>query len=203
MTSIYIIGSLANPEIPRIAAKLREEGFDAFDQWHAVGPEGDKWWQEHFKAKGYNLAQSLKMDFVQTAFNFDKKHLDRCEAAVLVLPAGKSGHLELGYCIGRGKPGFILMEGDPDRYDLMYGFATLCYSMEDLIDALNTPAGFMDQECFTYRRIPPPDTPHAIGCLGVGCIGDCWSCGGSRSLAHCAGCGWLFENHLEDGSCPK
>lgn len=136
MTSIYIIGSLANPEIPKVAAKLREADFDAFDQWHAVGPEGDRFWQEHFKAKGYNLAQALKMDFVQTAFNFDKKHLDRCEAAVLVLPAGKSGHLELGYVIGSGKPGFILMEGDPERYDLMYGFATLCYSMEELISAL-------------------------------------------------------------------
>lgn len=138
MTSVYVIGSLANLEIPTVAVRLREAGFDAFDQWHAVGPDGDRYWQEHFKAKGYNLATALKMDFVATAFNFDKKHLDRCEVAVLVLPAGRSGHLEMGYVIGQGKPGFILMNGDPDRYDLMYGFATLCYSIEELIDVLRT-----------------------------------------------------------------
>ena len=43
---------------------------------------------------------------------------------MLVLPAGKSGHLELGYVIGRGKPGYILMDGEPERVDIMHSFAT-------------------------------------------------------------------------------
>ena len=36
-------------------------------------------------------------------FNFDKSHLDRCDAAVLALPGGKSAHLELGHMTGKWK----------------------------------------------------------------------------------------------------
>lgn len=68
-------------------------------------------------------------------FEFDKKHLDRCDCAVLVLPAGKSGHLELGYVIGRGKPGYILMDGEPERVDIMHSFATKVFmNQEEMIE---------------------------------------------------------------------
>ena len=43
---------------------------------------------------------------------------------MLMLPAGKSGHLELGWALGQGKPGFILLDADPERYDVVYRFAT-------------------------------------------------------------------------------
>lgn len=134
---IYLIGSLSNDKIPDIENKLRENGYDAFAQWFAAGPDADSWWKKYFGNKGYTLAQMLKMAFVQTAFNFDKKHLDAAAAAVLILPAGKSGHLELGYMLGKGKPGFILLENEPDRVDLMYGLATgLAYSVEELCEQL-------------------------------------------------------------------
>lgn len=68
-------------------------------------------------------------------FEFDKEHLDRCDCAVLVLPAGKSGHLELGYVIGRGKPGYILMDGEPERVDIMHSFATKVFmNQEEMIE---------------------------------------------------------------------
>jgi len=39
---------------------------------------------------------------------------------VLMLPAGRSGHLELGQIMGDRKPGFILLDEDYDRWDVMY-----------------------------------------------------------------------------------
>ena len=57
--------------------------------------------------------------------------------AVLVLPAGRSAHLELGWMLGRGKPGYILLDGKDDRYDVMYQFATgVVTSLIGLIEML-------------------------------------------------------------------
>ena len=37
MKSIYIIGSLRNKNIPLIGNKLREAGFEVFDDWFSPG----------------------------------------------------------------------------------------------------------------------------------------------------------------------
>jgi hypothetical protein len=54
---------------------------------------------------------------------YDKSHLDRADVAVLVSPAGKSAHLELGYIIGKGRPGIIYNAAEPDRWDVMALFS--------------------------------------------------------------------------------
>lgn len=120
--SIYLIGSLRNPEVPALAAYLRGQGLDVFDDWYAAGPEADDYWQKYEKARGRTFAQALEGYAAQHVFNFDRYHLDRCDAAVLLMPAGKSGHLELGYVAGLGKPTFILLDKEPERFDVMYAF---------------------------------------------------------------------------------
>jgi hypothetical protein len=51
--------------------------------------------------------------------------------------------LELGYTIGRGKPGFILFDQEPERYDVMYAFATdIFFSREKLIERLKVTGTF-------------------------------------------------------------
>jgi nucleoside 2-deoxyribosyltransferase len=124
MKSVYIIGSLRNPMIPKIEWRLHCAGFDAFADWYSAGEKADDHWQEYEKGKGHTFAQALDGYSARNVFRYDKSHLDRCHAAVLVLPAGKSGHLELGYFIGTGKPGYILLDKEPDRFDVMYRFAT-------------------------------------------------------------------------------
>lgn len=133
---IYLIGSLRNNLIPEIAIKIRNAGFDVFDDWYAPGPEADDYWKSYELVRGRNYLEALEGHAAKQIFDFDKKHLDAAAAAVLVLPCGKSGHLELGYTIGRGKPGFILLD-EPDRWDVMYQFATGLYvELETLIQAL-------------------------------------------------------------------
>jgi hypothetical protein len=136
MAKIYLIGSLRNPQIGAIAEKLRAVGHEVFDDWYAAGPEADDYWQKYEIAKGNNYKQGLQGYAAKHVYEFDKFHLDRNEVAVLALPAGKSAHLELGYVIGKGKPGYILLD-NPDRWDVMYQFANgVFYSVEELIEEL-------------------------------------------------------------------
>lgn len=131
MKSVYIIGSLRNESIPLIGNKLRAAGFDAFDDWYGAGPEADDKWRDYEQLRGRDHKTSLYGYAARHVFEFDKRHLDRCDLAVLVMPAGKSGHLELGYFVGTGKPGFIFFDRVPDRYDVMHQFATDVFHGED------------------------------------------------------------------------
>lgn len=138
MKTVYLIGSLRNAIVPEIAATLREKGFDAFDDWHAAGPEADDEWQKYEHKRGRSYQEALDSYHAYHVFDFDKHHIDRSDMGLLVLPAGKSGHLELGYLIGVGKPGFILLEeGQEDRFDVMYRFASyVSSSLPDIIKRL-------------------------------------------------------------------
>ena len=138
MKSIYIIGSLRNPQIQVLQSDLTDAGYDAFASWYCAGPEADDYWQAYEKARGLSFEQARRDYAAQHVFKYDRSHLDRCDYAVLAMPAGKSGHLELGYFIGKGKPGFILLDGEPDRWDAMYAFAhRVVTSVQQLIVTLD------------------------------------------------------------------
>lgn len=128
--SIYVIGSLRNEKIPEVGNALRSIGLDVFDDWYGAGPEADDYWKAYEQKRGRNYEEALEGYAVKNVFGFDKTHLDRVDAGLLVLPAGKSGHLELGYITGLGKPSFILVD-DADRWDAMYRFATKVFFSED------------------------------------------------------------------------
>jgi nucleoside 2-deoxyribosyltransferase len=128
---VYLIGSLRNPAIPVLAAALRSAGIqEVFDDWYAAGPEADDYWQKYEKAKGHDFATALDGHAAYHVFEYDRTHLDSSDAVVLVMPAGKSGHLEFGYAVGRGIPGFILLDGEPERFDVMYRFAQQVYTAD-------------------------------------------------------------------------
>jgi hypothetical protein len=53
-------------------------------------------------------------------FAFDKAALDWCDTCVLVLPSGRSAHLEAGYAAGQGKQVVVLLHEDRFEPELMY-----------------------------------------------------------------------------------
>ena len=129
---VYVIGSLRNPEIPKVSEVLRGHGLEVFDDWFAASPTADDAWKEYHEARGQGYMEALDGWAADSVYRFDKKHLDRSDAAVLVLPAGRSGHLELGYMIGQGMPSYILLDvsedtlanvGEDTRWDVMYMFS--------------------------------------------------------------------------------
>jgi len=133
---VYLIGSLRNPEVPKVANKIRSIGFDVFDDWFAAGPEADDKWRDYEKARGRTFTEALKGLAADHIFRFDLHHLDECDIAVLLMPAGKSGHIELGYAVGIGKIGYIVLD-NPERWDVMYKFAQGVFnSTEELLAEL-------------------------------------------------------------------
>ena len=137
MKKIYLIGSLRNSKVAELANELRPLGFDVFDDWISVGPKCDDEWQSYEKSRGRTFAEALAGHHARDVFEFDKRHLDSADIIVLVLPAGKSAHLELGYVAGLGKTTFILMGGEPERFDIMYLFADkVVMNKKELINEL-------------------------------------------------------------------
>lgn len=142
---VYLVGALKNRDIMDLAAELRGEEFDVFDDWLSPGEHADERWQEYEQRRGRTYAEALRGHHARHAFALDYAHLQESDAVVLVLPCGKSGHLELGWAAGAGKMTYVLLPGEPDRYDLMYLFADAVFTdQEDLIERLQ---GERDRRC--------------------------------------------------------
>jgi hypothetical protein len=132
---------LRNKEVPTIASSLRStlSEWEIFDDWYSAGPEADDYWKAYELLKGHGYIQALDGYAADHVFRFDKHHLDTSSAAILVLPAGRSGHLELGYMAGRGAYTAILLtpEYEAERFDVMYKFADrVTYSIDEIKDDL-------------------------------------------------------------------
>lgn len=138
---LYLIGSLRNQAVPELAAKVRENApeFEVFDDWYSAGPEADDYWKAYEKERGHTYNQALNGYAAKHVFEFDKHHLDTSTHAVLVLPAGKSGHMEITYAKwGAGCKTAILLEPNVEtRYDVMYQFVdTVLDNEEELYEWL-------------------------------------------------------------------
>ena len=161
---IYVMGSLRNPKVVDVTVELEQAGYEVFSEWYGTGPEADDFWQKYEKARGRSYMQALKGWAARNIFEFDKFHLDRCDAGILVYPAGKSAHIELGYLIGRGKPAYILLDGEPERYEVMANFATGVYL--DLKEIMNE---------FANLRRGPVDTQGTSEVVSCN-VDGCWVC---------------------------
>lgn len=131
---VYLIGSLRNPNVPQVAAQLRAAGYQVFDDWFAAGEHADDAWRDYERGRGHLLPEALKGEAAWHVYEFDKRWLDKADIGVLILPAGKSAHAELGYMRGQDKATFVLLDNDPDRYDVMYLlFTGVSTTVEDLL----------------------------------------------------------------------
>jgi len=133
---IYVASSWRNQRQPAVVAALRSAGHEVYDfrnprpgnngfHWSEIDPEWKGWSPEEFR-------RLLRHPIAEGGFRSDKEALHWADGCVLVMPCGRSSHLEAGYMIGQGKPTAILLsDGEPE---LMYKLATLCTSFEELFD---------------------------------------------------------------------
>ena len=71
-------------------------------------------------------------------FLFDRDALHWCDTLVLLLPCGKSAHLEAGYAMGQGKQTFVVLSDEGFEPELMYLLGdNICESVTDLFVALS------------------------------------------------------------------
>jgi hypothetical protein len=134
---IYLASSWKNRYQPAVVQDLRDHGFEVYDFRHpAPGDEGFHWseidpaWQS-WRPEQYQSA--LQHPLAQVGFAQDKLALQMADATVLVLPCGRSSHLELGYAAGMKQRTAVLML-EPAEAELMYLLCDRVFiSMEELI----------------------------------------------------------------------
>lgn len=136
MIRIYVASSWRNTRQPEVVEALRKAGFGVYDFRHpAPGESGFHWseidpaWRDWTPTA---FRDALAHPIALAGFNRDREALDGCDAGVLVLPSGRSAHLEAGYLIGQSKSVFVLLA--PDEPELMYLLsARLATSLPDLL----------------------------------------------------------------------
>lgn len=127
---IYLASSWKNTEmVLSYAAYLRKFGFlvDAFCE---PGSRFVFYADELEGGDTLNHITGLAHPLFQKTYQEDKKWLDWCDACVIILPAGRSAHLEGGYAKGCGKLLFIMSHLTPGEWDVMYGMADKVINVE-------------------------------------------------------------------------
>lgn len=132
---IYVASSWRNAIQPSVVAALREDGHEVYDFRNPEpGNDGFRWSEIDPEWKGWNadlFRSALLHPVAEKGFGLDWGAMQWADAGVLVMPCGRSAHIEAGYFVGAKKPLYILLsDGEPE---LMYKMATLlCLTLEEL-----------------------------------------------------------------------
>lgn len=112
---IYLASSWRNPKQPGWVKYLRDLGHDVYDFRNPPGGTGFQWTRidphwEHWTP--LDLVEGLKHPAAEAGFASDFDAMKWCDVCLLLLPCGRSAHLELGWAAGAGKrTGVILSDG--------------------------------------------------------------------------------------------
>jgi hypothetical protein len=111
---IYVASSWRNERQPDVVTALLDAGLGVYDfknpepgdhgfHWSEIDPAWKSWTpQQYLRALDHRLARH--------GFATDMGALRRCRGCLLVLPCGRSAHLELGWACGAGKRTAILLD---------------------------------------------------------------------------------------------
>jgi hypothetical protein len=135
---IYLGSSWRNEHYPEVLDALRNTGHEVYDfrnphpgnatfNWPDIDPEWRQWGPHEFARIVTSHQAAVR------GFAFDKAGLDWCDTLVLVLPCGRSAHLEAGYAVGQGKEVVILLHEDRFEPELMY---LLCHGLVASVSGL-------------------------------------------------------------------
>ncbi len=121
MTYVYVASSWRNPHYPAVIADLTFAGIDHYDFRNPPGRTGFAWSEidpnwEAWSAEQY--VELLDHPLAEAGFRSDFDAMQRADTFLLVLPCGRSAHLELGWAVGAGKRTCILTR-DGEEPELM------------------------------------------------------------------------------------
>lgn len=134
---IYVASSWRNSFQPEVVRTLRHHGHEVYDfknpggqedkgfHWSEIDPAWKSWSPAVFR-------DALDHPIAVKEFDSDFEAMQWADACVLVMPCGRSAHLEAGYFVGAGKPLYILLsDGEPE---LMYRMASeVCVNIDEVL----------------------------------------------------------------------
>ena len=136
---IYVASSWRNVDQPPLVQALRERGHEVYDfrnprpgdtgfNWGEIDPAWRDWTAEQYR-------DALEHPIAEAGFRSDMDALDWCDVCVLLLPCGRSAHLEAGYCAGKNKLMFVLTR-DGEEPELMVKMGLVLITQQELFDDL-------------------------------------------------------------------
>lgn len=140
MARVYVASSWRNQYQPAVVKDLLVNNHEVYDFRNPPGKAGFQWkdveegWQSWSMEQYRRLLQTHR----DAAFGFvaDYRGMQWADTCLLVLPCGRSAHLEAGYFNGASKRLIILIP-EPIEPDLMYLMAQhICLSMEEVLKVL-------------------------------------------------------------------
>lgn len=148
MARIYVASSWRNQFQPNVVSMLRFNGHEVYDfrnppngvpgfAWSEIDPEWQTWTADQYRAL------LTTHPIAARGFLNDLRGMQWADTCLLVLPCGRSAHLELGWFSGQGKRSIILTR-DGEEPELMALLANeICVSMDEVLLALgqNQPCG--------------------------------------------------------------
>ncbi|TIV65826.1 MAG: hypothetical protein E5V86_10620 [Mesorhizobium sp.] len=139
MARIYLASSWRNPHQPAMVDLLRQEGHQVYDFRNPPHSTGFGWKDialaPPFTAAEYRQALLTHPRAAQ-GFNADFSAMRWADTGVLLLPCGRSAHLELGWMAGAGKRTIILTR-DGEEPELMALLADqICINADEVLEAL-------------------------------------------------------------------
>lgn len=170
--NIYVASSWRNTRQPAVVRTLRELGHDVYDFRNPrPGDDGFSWKQildkppQEWTTREYR-DEVLAHDRSRQGFTLDMNALVSCDACVLVLPCGRSAHLELGQAVGAGKRTLVLLDDKIDEPELMYLMCSkIVLSLDELCEEIGE--GTSDMEAHSSDRewqyvVPPQNRTRVI-----------------------------------------
>ena len=136
----YVASSWRNNLQPIVVERLRSAGLDIYDFRNPEpGDHGFHWsdidpaWQEWNAAR---FVKALNHPIAERGYGLDMEAMQESRSCVLVLPCGRSAHLEAGWFAGAGRPLYIFQPDDIEP-ELMYKMATsIELGLEPIVQAL-------------------------------------------------------------------
>src|SRR4051794_19474095 len=104
MTKIYIASSWRNEHYDGVRGMIEQAGYEVHDwrnaatafRWDAIDPDYRTWTPDQY-------TEALNHPLAKTGFRNDHEGMIASDICGLLLPSGRSAHVEAGYMGGRGK----------------------------------------------------------------------------------------------------
>lgn len=144
---IYVASSWRNPKYEEVLSKVKDRfgSANVYDfknpfpgdrgfGWSQIDKEYKTKWASDYDA----YRQALDHFEAEHGFGLDMAALEKADVCLLVLPCGKSAHLELGFAVGEGKFTVVLLEHETNfEPELMYKMCSrICIATEEALDEI-------------------------------------------------------------------
>lgn len=145
MARIYLASSWRNPFQATMVGLLENAGHEVYDfknpvhtqtgfQWTELDPDWESWTAAEYRR------HLLTHPIAARGYMSDLRAMEWADTCVLLLPCGRSAHLEAGWFAGRGKRCIILTK-DGEEPELMALMATdICITPGEVLAVLRGEA---------------------------------------------------------------